>query len=71
MSKDIKKIREDSIDKLFSYFNGWVNVDRNDVAHVFDMYASEVLDKFREDIDNFQYEYDGGKSFEEDNEMEL
>lgn len=71
MSKNIKEIREKHIDTLFSYFNGWINVDRDDVAHVFDMYASDILDKFRDDIDSFGYEYNRGKSFEEDNEMEL
>lgn len=71
MSKNIKTIREGHIDKLFSYFDGWINVDRRDVAHVFDMYASDVLDKFREDVDAFEYEYNRGKPFEKNNNMEI
>lgn len=71
MKKDIKETREKAIDLLFSYFDGWVNVDRASVAHVFDTYASDVLDKFREDVDSFEYEYNRGKKWEEDNDLEL
>lgn len=66
----MKEIIENAKKDLKSRFDGWINISDDELDIVFTRFAVKTIDKFRDDVDSFEYEYNKGKEFEDNNNLQ-